>query len=142
MISGASVGNYALFAGGTNVGANSGDILYETVDAYNKTLTRSNPAELSAKKVGISGASMNEYAVFAGGSVTTGTLIGISDVDAYTAGLIRITPDALSIARHSSKNTSLGNRVLFAGGNYNNYEIFRTVDVYENTLNHFSSKKG
>ena len=59
-LAGASVGNYALFAGGY------GSTVYSTVDAYNTSLTRSTPTALSTVRNLLAGASVGEYALFAG----------------------------------------------------------------------------
>ena len=62
-LAGASVGNYALFAGGTD--DSSAD---STVDAYNSSLTRSRVTALSIAREYLAGASVGNYALFAGGS--------------------------------------------------------------------------
>ena len=73
ILAGASVGNYALFAGG----ADSSDL--STVDAYNSSLVRSTPASLSQARSNLAGASVGNYALFAGGSTDSDP----SPVDAY-----------------------------------------------------------
>jgi hypothetical protein len=62
-LAGASVGNYALFAGGHDDSDS-----YDTVDAYDASLTRSTPTALSAARHNVAGASVGNYALFAGGS--------------------------------------------------------------------------
>lgn len=60
-LDGASVGRYALFAGGLWNGYHS------AVDAYDTSLTKSTPTALSEAKDGLVGASNGNYALFAGG---------------------------------------------------------------------------
>jgi len=73
---GASVGNFALFAGGSDSGGYK-----STVDAYNASLVRSTPTALSAARANLAGTSVGNFGLFAGG-VTSGG--GDSTVDAYT----------------------------------------------------------
>ena len=72
-----------MFAGGFTY--SSGDRLYSTVDAYNTSLTRSTPAALSTARDLLAGASVGEYALFAGGY--NGNSIYSSTVDAYCDNL-------------------------------------------------------
>ena len=73
-LAGASVGNYALFGGGTD-----DESMFTTVDAYNTSLTRSTPTALSAGRAALAGASVGNYALFGGGY--TGSVSSV--VDAY-----------------------------------------------------------
>ena len=62
-LSAASVGNYALFAGGYT-GSNS-----DAVDTYNASLTRTTPTVLSAARAYLAATSVGNYALFGGGPV-------------------------------------------------------------------------
>ena len=66
-----TVGDYALFGGGTD-GSNSA-----TVDAYDTSLTRTLPTELSVGRINPSSTTVGNYALFAGGGDWT------SNVDVY-----------------------------------------------------------
>ena len=55
-LAGATVGNYALFAGGHDHGIKS------TVDAYNTSLVRSTPTALSQARMSLKGESIGNYA--------------------------------------------------------------------------------
>ena len=70
----ANVGNYVLLAGGYD-GTNK----YNTVDAYDVSLTRSTPTVLSEARNTLAGASVGNYALFAGGYTSTYT----ATVDVY-----------------------------------------------------------
>ena len=72
----------------------------------------------------LAGASVGNYALFAGGYEGHSYL---NIVDAYDSNLIRTTPTALSEARMYLVGASVGNYALFAGG----YPITDTVDVYQ-----------
>ena len=63
-LAGASVGGYALFAGGyASASGNASNV----VDAYNTFLTHSTPTALSVARENLTGASVGGYALFAGG---------------------------------------------------------------------------
>ena len=59
-----------------------------TVDAYDSSLTRSTPTVLSASRSSLAGASVGNYALFAGG--TRGSDTYMSTVDAYELPHINI----------------------------------------------------
>ena len=124
-LAGASVGNYALFAGGQSGSSSS----YSAVDAYNSSLTRSTPTELSTPRRALVGASVGNYALFAGG--TDGSTL--TTVDAYNSSLTRSTPTELSTKRYNSSGASVGNYALFAGGQSGS-SSYSTVDAYDSSL--------
>ena len=128
-LSGASVGNYALFAGGYDMSYG----VRSTVDAYNSSLVRTTPTELSIMVSGLSGASVGDYALFAGGQPNDGRG-ATSTVDAYNASLVKSTPAELSISRRELLGASVGDYALFAGGVNNNNSVTSTVDAYNASL--------
>lgn len=95
-----TVGNYGLFAGG--------DPVNDKVDAYNTSLTRTNPTGLSnSGRDGITATTLGGYALFAGGGSS-------SAMDAYDTNLTR-TATTLD-ARRDMAATSVGDNALFGGG--------------------------
>ncbi len=142
-LAGASVGDYALFAGGLTYSSTSGYILYTKVDAYNSSLTRSTPTSLSVGRCNLAGASVGNYALFAGGysSYAAGTYIGSSVVNAYNTSLVRSTPTSLSQARGELAATSVGDYALFAGGHIQDSSStnYSTVDAYSTSLTRSTS---
>lgn len=158
---GASVGNYALFAGGY-VGGN-------VVDAYDTSLTRSTPTVLSQGRAP-AGTFVNGYALFGGGlkgdfsnvvdtyntSLTRSTATALSTsrqcsgttlvdyalfgadtdtpsdvVDAYDTSLTRTIPTKLNIAKGYLSSASVGVYALFAGGRDSASTASAIVDVYQ-----------
>jgi len=123
-----TVGNYALFGGGST-GKNS-----SIVDAYDRYLTRTTPTEISTARTGLAAAAIGNYALFGGGYTSNGSSV----VDAYDRSLTRTTPTALSKARTGSAATAVGGYALFGGGRsgkasgYTTYTS--TVDAYDSSL--------
>ena len=112
----ATVGKYALFAGGYISKSPFGYSVGSSVDAYNTSLTKSTPTELSCKRCGHAAASVGGYALFAGGA-SSYNLLGYYDglvgsVDAYNASLTRsaahIFGDTAAIG-----GAAVGNYALF-----------------------------
>jgi hypothetical protein len=124
---GASIGNYALFAGGLVDSSYSGS---DAVDAYDTSLTYSTPTALSVGRGNLAGASVGNYALFAGGQF--GSSSYSDTVDAYDTSLTRSTPTVLSVARPYLAGASVGNYALFAGGYGSSYR--NTVDAYDISL--------
>ena len=119
----ATNGKYALFAGGFTYktsGKNSTEIASNTVDAYDTSLTRTNPTALSAAGT-FYGASLGNYALFASKS---------NDVNVYDQSLTRTTLRKLSVERTDVASATIGNYALFAGGTISSDTYSNAVDVY------------
>ena len=132
----ATVGNYALFAGGLKPGLFS----VKTVDAYNTSLTKSTPAEMTWERGYHASAAIEGYALFAGGEqrTTSGSQF-LWSTDVYNASL------TLSRAPNLSDSDGVlnmgaavvGNYALFAGGmadGRGNASV--KVNVYDTSLTH------
>lgn len=135
---GASVGNYALFGGGTAISSGS-KADTNTVDAYNKKLTRSTPTALSYKAQGQSAVGVDNYAVFAGGQQSASNgYNNITTTHAYNPSLTRSTATSLSKGRKEMRTARAGAYGLFFGGTYyDNTTGFTTaynVDAYNGSL--------
>lgn len=133
---GARVGSYALFAGGT---PGSGGLLaiapVNTVDAYNASLTRSIPTAMSVARDSFAGASVGNYALFAGGGrYIDGDFEEITTVNAYNASLTRSTPTGLSAARAYLSGASHATHAIFTGGMVGFSTYVHTVDAYNASL--------
>ena len=134
----ASVGNYALFAGGrTNTAGSSSTGSQSIVNAYDTSLTRTFPTDLSSARYNVAGASTGNYALFAGGisgtrsNDTTVTTV----VDAYNASLTRTSATVLSEQNEDWTGVSFGTYALFGGGQNNGVEYYSsTVNVYNSSL--------
>jgi hypothetical protein len=84
-----TVGNYAVFGGGcTESGSINSSTQYErsTVDAYDESLTRTTPTELSVTSYDLAATTIGNYALFGGGRYTgSDSQITVSNiVDVYT----------------------------------------------------------
>ena len=116
-----TVGNYALFGGGSSSGS-----YYSTVDTYNSSLTRSTTTSLSEARCFLNATTVENYALFGGGYYGSNCC---STVDAYNSSLTRSTIIDLSVARRSLAATTVGDYALFGGG-YDGSSYCSTLDYY------------
>ena len=123
-----SIGNYALFAGGSGSSATT---VYSTVYAYDKALTQSAPTALSTARSGSAATSVGEYAIFAGGQKNTSRF---NVVNAYDKALTRSTPTALSDKLGGIGATTVGDYAIFAGGTNEDSGMSNAVNVYDTSL--------
>lgn len=136
----ATIGNYALFAGGryTQYGDNTGvsPTVYNTVNAYSTSLTRSTATSLSTKRYRLSAAVAGDYALFAGGRKSLDSSDIANTVDAYNKSLTRSIPTALSSAREWLAAKSLAGSAIFGGGRTfsSSYAASDVVDIYDSSL--------
>ena len=114
-----TVGNYALFGGGSPEMSNFG---YSTVDAYTDGLVKVTVSDLSQARCCLAVTTVGDYVLFGGGVCegTSGDEVYFSTVDAYDKNLTRSTPTELSVARSQLTATTVGNYALFAGGKCRN----------------------
>lgn len=128
-LAGATIGNYAIFAGGCNTNSSaSAFVALSNVDSYNASLTKSTPSSLSTSRYHLAGARVGDYALFAGGFSSTA-------VDAYDASLTRSLPTALSQSRGVIAATGIGDYAIFAGGCSNiGGTYYAIVDAYDPSL--------
>ena len=122
-IGGAAVGNYALFAGGTFYEQINEDNVTSYVLAYDSSLTFTTAPWLSVARANVKGASVGNYALFAGGQ--TGAFC--TTVDAYNASLTRTTATALSSVANNSAAATVGNHAIFVGNT-------ASADIYDASL--------
>lgn len=137
----ASVGDYALFAGGYNNSGSYGKHMIATVDAYDTSLTKTSAANLSVARRYLHATTVGGYALFAGGDASddgngtsfTSSKTAQATVDVYNASLTRISATPLSVARYNGAATTLGDYALFGGG-----VIYQSksaaVDAYDTSL--------
>ena len=116
----ATNGKYALFAGGVTYNTEGKRASSNTVDAYDTSLTRTNPTALSATDA-FYGASLGNYSLFASKS---------NDVNVYDQSLTRTTLRKLSVERTDVASATIGNYALFAGGTISSDTYSNAVDVY------------
>lgn len=127
LLAATSIGNYALFAGGYSDETNNST----TVDAYNKSLTRSTPTVLYTGRFELAATTVEGYALFGGGIKSTETQ---KRVDAYNSSLTRSIKN-LTTARHELAATTVGSYALFGGGETsNNYGTTNKVEAVNGSL--------
>lgn len=134
-----AVGSYAVFAGGTESGyANSvsGGLPANSVSAYNTSNTKSSPPSLSTAVMDLAGASVGDYALFAGGEYDDGEeSTYVKTVNAYNTSMTKSNPTSLSFGTHNLAGGSIGNYALFCGGyNYDEGGLVSTVNAYNTSL--------
>ena len=115
-----TVGNYALFGGGSPGLSNQG---YSTVDVYTDSLVKTTASDLSQARCYLAATTVGGHALFGGGVCMDTSSSNIDDVyfstvDAYDKNLARSTPTELGVARSHITATTVGNYALFAGGKY------------------------
>lgn len=132
-----TVGNYALFAGGSGVYSPQ-DIVY----AFDSSFTKSVLSSLSKPRAELAAASVGNYALFAGGrkgNSSTYKSTGYSLVDTYNETLTRGSADNLKYNRYALVAAVVNKYALFAGGEEvgTNYDFhISDVEVYDSSLTH------
>ena len=127
-IGGAAVGNYALFAGGTWDMQINDDNVISGVLAYDPSLTFTIAPDLSVARADVKGASVGNYALFAGGKASS----KCTTVDAYNASLTRTTAAALSSTANNDAAATVGNHAIFVGNT-------ASADIYDAFLTRTSA---
>ena len=122
-----TVGNYALFAGGT---VNDGESYSWGVDTYDSSLTKGLLTNLVAGVANLGAATIGNYALFAGGYASGGTYS--ASVCAYDKSLSKSTPTSLSYARYGLKGTTVGDYAIFGPGFGN--PSSNKIDAYNSNL--------
>jgi hypothetical protein len=107
-----SVGNLAIFAGGT---FNSSFVSSAVVDIYNASSSSWTTASLSQARYALAATSLGSLALFGGGQHGSAAL---PVVDIYNASANSWTTASLSQGRRYLAATSVGSLALFAGGDY------------------------
>lgn len=128
-VTGGSIGNYTLFAGGYS----SGGLV---VDTYSSSLVKGVASELNNTKYKILPATVGNYLLFGGGYKTDNSGTTYKEVEVYNASLTKSSASALTA------NTSTNNAV---SASVKNYAVFvrtddgvdtgtPTGDVYDSSL--------
>lgn len=129
-----ATGSYALFAGGTF------DNPRNVVDAYNRSLTRTNPAGLENYGVHIA-ASVGQYAIIATNDLSSTFITTVAD--SYVIYDKSLTKTSNNIgttvkARTSKGAANVGNYALFAGGKlipkFGTKEPVNTINAINSSL--------
>ena len=124
-IAAASVGEYAIFFGGTIAVASP----CSTVEIYSKSLTLTSIDYISNAQRNAAASSIPNYAIFGGGYTSNYTGL----VVAYDSSLTRHTPIGLDTNRAELAATSIGGYALFGGG-LGSLGGRSDVETYNNSL--------
>ena len=142
-VAGASVGNYAIFAGGDNGQSNEHNYT-DGVNAYDSSLTAQNIAQLSFSSVtdkwrsGMLSGVINNKAVFAGGYYLYKPLFSKVKVFrrpealSYNTSLTQTQLTDLSSSKCNCATANTTNHLIFAG--WVNNTNSNTTDAYDNSL--------
>lgn len=142
-VAGASVGNYAIFAGGDNGQSNEHNYT-DGVNAYDSSLTAQNIAQLSFSSVtdkwrsGMLSGVINNKAVFAGGYYLYKPLFSKVKVFrrpealSYNTSLTQTQLTDLSSAKCNCATANTTNHLIFAG--WVNNTNSNTTDAYDTSL--------
>lgn len=119
-----TVGDYALFAGGSGS---------SVVDVYDSSFTRNTIESLRYNRYGLVATTVGNYALFGGGVVTLDTLY----MEAYDDSLTKIEIENLAVAREKGISAiTVRNYALFAGGVCNTTLVTFSaiVESYDDSL--------
>lgn len=128
-----SVGDNAIFAGGS-------DYSSETAEAINSSLVASQITDLSYWRCAMAATTVGNYALFGGGArgqiTGSGDQLGRTEVDAYDANLVHSTIAGLTTGRRFLAATSFGGYAFFGGGARDGSTSYMrdTVDIYDSNL--------
>jgi hypothetical protein len=133
---GGTVGDYAIFAGGAgSYGRSNEDVVTNTTDAYDKSLTKVTVPSLSVARCRLTAIEFANKVMFAGGKLEVDTAKPSNVVDIYDASLTRTLGEPLSVARGMLASAKVGNYALIAGGTESNGSSYTTcydtVDAYK-----------
>ena len=124
--SNANIGDYTLFAGGSN-----NSTYYKTVDVYSKDLVKTTATELGYAVASNGSGCLPDYALFAGGRSSSSTYRAY--VYAYNKSLTRSTASSLSSSVAYMFSESNGSYAFFAGGGTSS-SVVSTVNWYSGSL--------
>lgn len=127
LLAATTIGNYALFGGGSTSNYSG------NVDAYNTSLTRTSATALGTSRASLAATTVGNYAMFGGGDTSSNYS---SAVDAYNASLTKASVSKrLYNTSCNLAATTVGNYALFGGGyGSNNYELLTNMNAYDTSL--------
>jgi hypothetical protein len=122
------VGGYALFAGGKSSTADYRALVLKKVYAFDQSLTRTTIADLTTARRQMGSASLEGFAIFAGGWGTSVSYY-YDTVDVYDESLTRTTFKSLAARKYRLSGATVGNYALMAGGE-DGVNYFNTVEAF------------
>lgn len=128
-LGGASVGEYALFAGGCTSEGGSSFPVKDLVECYDNNLVKSVVTPLSIPRENLLGMSLGDYALFIGGYGGTDTYRIIDTVDIYDRSLVRTIGDPVENPGSRLRGISFRGRGLFISARTDHYSS--ATDIVE-----------
>ena len=138
--SGATVGDYAFFAGGSDASSGSGQYKYSTrTDGYNSNLVRTSGGTLSQARTFEGIDSTSDYVICAGGfynAGNNGSWGACNNVDAFNTNLTKTSMSNLSYKTEDYAIGHVNNSVILGGGlqRPSNWTNISTVYKWSNSL--------
>lgn len=140
---GASIGDYAIIAGGVGAEYDSSSGTYK-LNQYSQGATRINTSltrtiystALSAARSSLAAASAGNYAIFAGGQNSGSSYL--NTVEAFNSSMTRTNATALSVARRDLSGASIDGYAIFRGGT-GPAGAGAATDVYDASLTRVST---
>lgn len=131
LLNGTTVGQQAIFAGGSSGG--SSNSVSNLVDVYNNSMMRSQALPLSVARdlIGAAYVGNKKYALFTGGR--DGNSNAVNTVDAYNSSLSKVSVSALSGNRYWHCAASIGGYAIIAGG-VDGVAYTTDVEIYDASL--------
>ena len=126
-LAGGTIGDYALFAGGTTGGVSN---TTATVETYNTSLVKSTVSSLNQGRYNLATANAGNYLLFVGGTTRSSRPTTTADyyTSSLTKGMAPSLPGILSFG--NGKGTALGNYGFIAGLDIS----YNYVYAYDSTL--------
>lgn len=128
----ASIGDYAILAGGLSGNQSSSS---SVVDTYTSGLTLGSASALKQARCYAAGASNGAYAIFAGGFRYLSSGYNVNNVDAYSPTLTKTTCDNLKTAKGHAAGGNVGDYAIIGGGSADQYgPHYSDVTTYNKEL--------
>lgn len=129
-----SVGDKALFAGGTEQGPGP----YTHVDIYNASTGLWSIDHLSVGRASLAATSVSEIAIFAGGAPSYSTTTGLAAVDIFDNTSSTWSTSLLSAPRQQLAATSHGTKAYISGGSSGGVRS-DVIDIYDTITKQWSA---
>lgn len=125
-----SIPGYALVAGG---GLGHSTTYLKSVRGYNQNLVQQSAPNMQTERSHLTGASVGNYGIFAGGGRGINSTPEYSNCDAYDTSLTKVTVERINAA-FDYVGTSIGDYALFGGARASGGSRYATVFSFSSSL--------